>query len=55
MNIDSFFKPKGSSPSFKIGQIIDARSRLWRIEHIISKKSEFEENSEINLLESNLI
>jgi len=44
MNIDSFFKPKESSPS-----------RLWRIECIISKKSEFEENSDINLLESNLI
>ena len=49
MTMDSFLKENSSG--FKIGQIVDARSRLWRIERIISKKSEFEKNSEINLLE----
>ncbi len=51
MTMDSFLKDKENSSGFKIGQIVDARSRLWRIERIISKKSEFEKDSEINLLE----
>jgi len=51
MTIDSFLSKNENASGFKIGQIVDARSRLWRIERIISKKSEFEENSEINLLE----
>ena len=51
MTIDAFLSKNEDGSDFKIGQIVDARSRLWRIERIISKKSEFEENSEINLLE----
>ena len=49
--MNSFLKHKESSSDFKIGQIVDARSRLWRVERNISKKSEFDEDSEINLLE----
>ncbi len=51
MTINSFLSKNENVSGFKIGQIVDARSRLWRIERIVSKKSEFDENSEINLLE----
>ncbi|QEE14480.1 SNF2-related protein [Promethearchaeum syntrophicum] len=40
-----------SKVDFQIGQVVDARNRLWRIERIITKKSEFEEDANINLLE----
>ncbi len=50
MIIVPFLSKNENASGFKIGQIVDARSRFWRIEGIISKKSEFEENSEINLL-----
>lgn len=51
MTLDSFVNSKKLTPKFKSGQIVDARNRLWRIERIISQKSEFDRNSEINLLE----
>ncbi len=50
MTIDSFLSKKKNDSGFKIGQIVDSRMRLWRIERIISIKSEFDENSEISFI-----
>lgn len=55
MIIDLFLKPKDSIPEFKIGQVVEARNRFWRIERIINQKSEFEKDSEIYLLEVSTI
>ena len=50
MRIDPFLSKNENASGFKIGEIVDVYSRLWRIERIISKKSDFDENFEINLL-----
>lgn len=55
MNLDAFVKQEDSHTGFKIGQIVDARNRLWRVERIISKESEYEKDSIINLLEVSTI
>ncbi len=40
MTIDSFLSKNENASDFKIGQIVDARSRLWRIErHLIPQIS----------------
>ncbi len=38
MTIDSFLSKSKNDSSFKIGQILDSPSRLWRIKCIISIK-----------------
>ncbi len=42
MTIDSFLSKNENVSGFKIGQIIDAQSQLWRIKSIFSRKSEFD-------------
>ncbi|MFX1444477.1 MAG: helicase-related protein [Promethearchaeota archaeon] len=55
MTLDSFINTKKPIPEFKIGQVVKARNRFWRIERIINQKSEFDKYSEINLLEVSTI
>ena len=43
MMIDSYVKSKDSIPDFNIGEIVEARDRLWRIDQIHNVEKEIEE------------
>ena len=43
MTIDSFVKSKDTTPDFNIGEIVEARDRLWRIDQIHKVEKEIKE------------
>ena len=43
MTIDSYVKSKDNIPKFNIGEIVEARDRLWRIDQIHKVEKQIKE------------